>query len=97
MDAWIDPAVGVCHGADAPVWWCSGFRAGYTDQYKEAVVDFLRPFGRFIAGEGGVEWGASGSREVREMGRDGVTRTVVDEDWERGMRVWECMKRAQGM
>jgi carboxylesterase type B len=97
LDAWIDPAVGVCHGADAPVWWCSGFRAGYSDQDKEAVLEFLRPFGRFIAGEGGMEWGASGLREVREMGRDGVTRTVVDGDWERGMGVWECMKRAQGM
>jgi carboxylesterase type B len=96
MDGWIDPNVGVCHGADAPVWWCSGFRAGYTEDDRKKVKEFLGPFGRFIAGEE-TEWGAEGLRGLREMGRDGVTRTVVDEEWEGGMGVWECMKRAQGM
>jgi carboxylesterase type B len=97
LDDWIDPAVGVCHGADAPIWWCSGFRAGYSEEDKQKVIDFHRPFGQFIAGKGDVGWGAVGTKEVREMGADGVTRTVVDEDWERGIGVWECMKEAQGL
>lgn len=97
LDDWIDPAVGVCHGADAPIWWCSGFRAGYSEEDKRHVVDFHRPFGKFIAGEEDVGWGASGTGEVREMGKDGVTRTVEDEGWNKGMGVWGCMKEAQGL
>lgn len=97
LDDWIDPAVGVCHGADAPIWWCSGFRAGYSEEDKQKVVDFHKPFGKFIAGEKDIGWAASGTGKVREFGSDGVIRTVEDEDWNRGMGVWNCMKQAQGL
>ena len=97
LDEWINPAVGVCHGADAPVWWCSGFRAGYTSEDKENVKVFQEPFGRFIAGEKDIGWGATGTGELREMGKDGKTSVVEDEDWERGMSVWRCLKEIQGV
>lgn len=97
LDTWIDPDVGVCHGACAPIWWCSVFRTGCSDEDKQDVVEFLNPFGKFIAGGSDIGWGAKGTKQIREMGKDGKTNVVDDEDWERGMGVWTCMKDAQGI
>ena len=97
LDTWIDPAVGVCHGADGPIWWCSVFRTGCSEKDKQHVIEFLKPFGKFIAGEADIGWGAKGTRKIREMGTDGTTSVVEDEDWQRGMGVWTCMKGAQGI
>lgn len=91
--------MGVCHGADAVVWWMSGARMqGFDDDDYESVEAFLRPFGRFLYGEG-VEWGTEGKGErgVREFAQDGLVRVVGEEDgaWEDGMSVWRCMLGAQ--
>lgn len=91
--------MGVCHGADAVVWWCSAFRThGSPDEEeRRKVLRFLEPFGRFIYdGEdgNGIGWGTKSEREVREMGVDGEVRVVEDEGWERGLRVWDMMWKA---
>ncbi|KAL9617259.1 MAG: hypothetical protein Q9160_007940 [Pyrenula sp. 1 TL-2023] len=92
LDAWLDPDVGVCHGADAPIWWCSGYRAGYSEEDKAKVQEFIRSFGRFLRGEA-VGWGTRGERDIREFDRNGSISVVKDEDWERGLRVWEAMRK----
>jgi carboxylesterase type B len=101
LDSWLKPSMGVCHGADAPIWWYSGCRAGYTEEDKRKAALFLEPFGRFIcgeAGERGIEWGTETETEkgVRSMGEDGEVKVVgEDEDWERRLEVWDMMRRAQ--
>jgi len=99
LDKWVKPEVGVCHGADGPIWWGSGWRAGFTEEDKGKAVRFLEPFGKFLGGDGDKEvsdmWGTKGEREIREMGVDGVVRVVRDERWEGALRVWDVMWEAQ--
>lgn len=93
LDEWLDPGVGVCHGADAPIWWCSGYRAGFSEEDKARAHEFLRPFGQFLRGEQ-VDWGTGGERDIRELDRDGSLAVVKDESWERGLEIWEAMRTA---
>ena len=96
MDAWVQPQLKVCHGADTPIWWCSGWRAGYNEEDKKNVLTFIKPFGDFLEGKG-LEWDASGGeRKIRVMGSDGITREgVEDEAWERWMPVWKAIWESQ--
>jgi carboxylesterase type B len=94
LGKWLKPEVGVCHAADSPIWWASGWRAGFNGEDKENTMRFLEPFGRFLSGER-VEWGTKSEREIREMGVDGTTRVVEDESWDRGLEVWKTMWEAQ--
>ena len=97
LDPYLDPSAGVCHGADAPIWWMSGLRAGFTSEDKRKVDAFLEPFGRFVYGgqRGEVGWGTKAEGEVRLMGGDGLTTVVRDEGWEEGLRGWRVMWAAQ--
>jgi carboxylesterase type B len=94
LDAWLDPKVGVCHGADMPIWWCSGFRAGFTDEDKKITQEWLEPFARFVAGKE-TEWGAKDEEGLRRLDESGEIMVVKDEDWEKGLRVWDLMHQAQ--
>jgi carboxylesterase type B len=96
LDEWIQPTLGVCHAADIPIWWLSGFRAGYTPEDKEAVLKFLEPFGGFLYGEK-VNWGGTGrADEVRLLSKEGgVVEGWRDADWERGLEVWNAIWEAQ--
>jgi carboxylesterase type B len=96
LDEWIQPALGVCHAADIPIWWVSGFRAGYTQEDKEAVLKFLEPFGDFFYGEE-VNWGGTGrADEVRLLSKEGnVVEGWRDLDWERGLGFWNVLWEAQ--
>ena len=101
LDAWLKPEVGVCHAADGPIWWANGWRAGFTEEDKANATKFLQPFGEFLEGNK-VVWGRSGGdgakeeSRIRVMTKDGVTREdVVDERWERGMKVFDAVWRAQ--
>lgn len=94
LDQWLKPEVGVCHAADEPIWWCSGFRAGYTDEDKKSVRNFLSPFNEFLKGSETIEWGTKAMTDVRELGPDGQTRIIQDPDWERCMKVWETLWNA---
>ena len=101
LDDWLKPEVGVCHAADGPIWWANGWRAGFTEEDKAKATRFLQPFGEFLQGKE-VMWGRTsgdGGREenrIRVMTKDGVTEEdVVDERWERGMKVFGAVWRAQ--
>jgi carboxylesterase type B len=99
LDRILKPELGVCHGADTPIWWASGFRAGFTAEDREKTKEWLEPFGKFLSGEevGGEKgWGTNGEKERREMGTDGVARVLEDEEsWGWGMRIWRAMWDAQ--
>jgi carboxylesterase type B len=94
LDAWLDPKVGVCHGADTPIWWCSGFRAGFTDEDKKATQEWLEPFADFVAGRE-PKWGTKDEDEVRRLDENGEIMVVKDGDWKKGLRVWDLMHQAQ--
>lgn len=96
LDSWLAPEVGVCHGADAPIWWCSGYRAGFSAEDKARVAEFLRPFGRFLRGDT-VDWGTNDETDIRELDRGGKTAVVKDESWNRGLEVWDTMREAHGL
>ena len=91
LDEWLLPEVGVCHAADMPIWWCSVFRTGCTEEDKEAVTEWLKPFEDFIAGKQ-IEWGTKNEREMRRFGADGKIGVVQDGYWEEKMQVWEVMR-----
>jgi carboxylesterase type B len=97
LDEWILPAVGVCHAADIPIWWASGWRAGYTESDKEKVREWLEPFGRFIYGEDEIGWGTEemGETAIRLFDSEGAIRIVKDDLWEGRMGVWAVMWEAQ--
>ncbi|ORY56349.1 Alpha/Beta hydrolase protein [Pseudomassariella vexata] len=95
LDAWIDPKMGVCHAADTPIWWGSGWRAGYTEGDGKIVMTILEPFDRFLAGET-VGWAegheSAGPEVVKFVDADGVVHdNHVDELWERGLEVFDAM------
>jgi len=97
LDKWIAPSVGVCHAADTPIWWASGWRAGYTDDDKACAQKFLDPFGQFLNGEPTVRWGQHKTEDrVRLLDSQGnVREDVEDELWARGMQVWNAVWKAQ--
>lgn len=101
LDRYLQPALGLCHGADSVIWWMSALRMeGFDEADRGKVERFLEPFGRFLYGEGegeGIGWGTEGEREVRELDADGLVRVVREEGeaWEQPMRLWECVLGAQ--
>lgn len=62
LDDWLDPDVGLCHASDTPIWWCSGFRAGYSEEDIDCVKRFIKPFEDFLWGRR-VEWVGDGTRK----------------------------------
>jgi carboxylesterase type B len=63
LSSHLDPRMGICHGADASIWWMSGVRAGFTDHDKRNAEVFLEPFGRFVYGEGDGDGSGDGDGE----------------------------------
>lgn len=99
LDEWIQPELGVCHAGDTPIWWCSGWRAGYTEADKQIVKDWLKPFGEFLHGNE-VHWGRrDGERVFKVMDQEGrISEGVRDELWDQNMAIWDsvwgCQKDA---
>jgi carboxylesterase type B len=96
LDEWFQPQLGVCHAGDTPIWWCSGWRAGFTEEDKQKTTEWLRPFGEFLQGKE-VNWGKKGGERVfKVMDRRGkITSGVRDELWDGNMTVWESVWRCQ--
>ncbi|KIW11200.1 hypothetical protein PV08_10500 [Exophiala spinifera] len=94
---WIRPGLSVCHASDIPIWWASGFRAGFSPEERAAALQFLEPFDRFLYGEEDVRWGGAGGEDrVRLLDRRGhVVEGSTDRDWARGLAVWEAIWNAQ--
>lgn len=98
LDDYIDPAVGVCHAADAPIWWLSGYRSGFDEEDKKRAEEFLQPFGDFLQGK---QWnrgiannpGINGAKRIaRYIDPQGVTHVdVEDKLWEKGIKVWDAV------
>ncbi|RMD42355.1 hypothetical protein DV735_g2764, partial [Chaetothyriales sp. CBS 134920] len=101
FDEWVIPEVGVTHALDAPIWWGSGWRMGFTEQDKQSAITFLKPFGQFLNGEE-VSWGREREdrereeRRIRVLDSEGVTREDVDDElWDWAMQVWDAVWEVQ--
>lgn len=90
LDEWLDPAVKLCHASDTPIWWQSGRRAGSTEEDVKMSMVFVKPFEQFLWGRE-VEW----EDGLREFTAAGEVEMVEDEFWQRGMQIWETMRKAQ--
>lgn len=97
LNDWLKPELKVCHGGDGPIWWCSGWRGGYSEEDKKKVLEFLKPFGEFLEGKE-VKWGSgSGNeRKLRLMDKNGdVQEDVEDVLWDKYMTVWQSIWESQ--
>jgi len=102
LDQHLAPEVGVCHAADTPIWWMSGFRAGFDSEDRKKTLEFLKPFGEFLEGKpwvGGVGKGEDGAKKIgRYLDESGVTHEIVEDKlWEKAMTVWDAVADAQGI
>lgn len=95
LDNWYKPEVKVCHSADIPIWWASGWRYDYTDADKATIKKFLEPFGQFLAGNK-VDWPCSAENRLRLLDQHGeIHEDAVDDLWERGLQIWNAVWEAQ--
>lgn len=102
LDQHIAKEVGVCHAGDTPIWWLSGFRAGYDEEDRKKTVEFLKPFGEFLEGKpwvGGVGKGEDGAKRIgRYLDEKGVTHeSFEDKLWDKAIRVWDAVTEAEGI
>ncbi|KAL2421807.1 putative esterase/lipase [Exophiala dermatitidis] len=96
LDNWLKPEVKVCHSADIPIWWASGWRYDFSEQDKTVIKKFLKPFAQFLYGEDRVYWPCTAENRLRLLDRDGTIREdVEDELWERGLEIWNAVWKAQ--
>ncbi|KAJ9653443.1 hypothetical protein H2198_007391 [Neophaeococcomyces mojaviensis] len=97
LDHWIAPEVGVCHAADTPIWWMSGWRGGYDEEDKQKALKFLKPFADLFEGKSLGVTTAMPHRIARYMDQNGQTHENVEDDlWEKAMRVWDAVAEAGG-
>ncbi|KAF2138462.1 uncharacterized protein K452DRAFT_276868 [Aplosporella prunicola CBS 121167] len=93
--AMFPPGWGATHTTDLALWFLgNGVRGGLAEREKQVARGaLLDPLARFLRGEVDVGWGAvGGPREVRRLREDGEVEVWLDEDWEKGVAVWEALE-----
>lgn len=95
---------GVTHGTDLAVWFFGqGMRSmhqgkkfkGLMEEEKEIVKAWLDPFWEWCRGENvDAAWGTAGVRESRRLKNDGSVDVWRDDDWERGVKIWDVVRNA---
>lgn len=87
---------GVTHSSDMPIWfWGFGWGKGLTEKEEEIVWPLNDVFGRFVRGED-VRFQVEGPRSMLRLRRDGKVDIWEDENWERGLRIWDAVTKAEG-
>ena len=82
--------MGVTHASDITIWFY-GNGAEVTASEQSLLQEYLKPFGEFLRGEQ-VAWGTQSIEETRTITSDQRIEITVDEDWERGQRVWDALQ-----
>ncbi|SLM40710.1 Carboxylesterase, type B [Lasallia pustulata] len=82
--------MGVTHASDITIWFY-GNGAEVTASEQSLLKEYLKPFGEFLRGEQ-VPWGTQSIEETRTITSDQRIEITVDEDWERGRRVWDTLQ-----
>jgi carboxylesterase type B len=93
MHPYLHPSMSLCHGSDAPIYWYSGYRCGWSSSDKAAVDTFLQSFGEFLYGK--PFQGQSAVETVLSFSEDGSVEYISDPLWERGMDIARVVRGAQ--
>ncbi|KAH8693667.1 putative carboxylesterase [Talaromyces proteolyticus] len=92
----LPPEWGVTHSSDLAMWlWGNGARLEEHEKLivKAALID---PLVQFV-NRSDVQWtDGVHIQRVRRLRDDGVVDVWMDEMWEKGVRVWEMVRRSQG-
>lgn len=96
LDRYVHPHLGICHVLDAPIWWASGFGAGFDEEDKRIVLQFIAQFGRWLSREQ-PSWSP-----IREESKFSILdangllhENVHDPYWEKGLQVWSTIREGQ--
>lgn len=91
------PEVGVSQALDIPLWWFSGWRAGFSEKDKQDVLNFTRPFARFIRGDISAlfGWGTETEHEIRLLAQDGSVLVTEDPMWKEKIEIWNVIRDMQ--
>lgn len=92
--------MGATHGTDTALWfWGDGVGLELLKREEAVAREWCVPFWRWVVGaDGGWEgsgWPAMDERSVRFIDGDGKIEILEDEDWERGIKIWEIMRGLQ--
>ena len=96
VDLLYPPEMGVTHASDMPIWffgngWPEGL--GLEEKEKVMIQEWLEPFWRFLKGEDGdIGWGTEGLEDVRCIRSNMTIGVKRDEDWPRGLEIWERLR-----
>ncbi|KAK8198141.1 putative carboxylesterase [Phyllosticta capitalensis] len=99
VDNFLPPEWGVTHSSDMPIWWWgnAGTPGPLGDDEKSIVEKaFVGIFATFVHGDLDKvrkEWGTKGYKEVRRLKADGGVDVWNDVMWEKGLKVWEALRR----
>lgn len=83
---------GATHSSDYPIWFFGNgnvLESGEKEIIREA---FIEPLTRFIHRNEEFGWGASGSRKIRTLRRDGTIAILEDEAWDEGVSTWKRLR-----
>lgn len=97
FEKYLQPGTGICHATDVPIWWHSGWRAGFSEREKQDVLNFTRPFARFLRGDVSARfgWGTEVESEFRMLAPDGAVVVAKDPLWANKLEIWNVVQNAQ--
>ncbi|KAK4495586.1 hypothetical protein PRZ48_012854 [Zasmidium cellare] len=93
----LHPELSTTQAQDIALWWYSGWRTGFSAKDKDDVLNFTRPFARFIRGDISAlfGWGTETESEVRLLAQDGSVVVTQDPVWKEKMGVWNVVRDVQ--
>lgn len=95
-DVTLPPEWGVTHSSDIAIWfWGNGWGKGLSEGEKKIVAPLNKVFADFVAGED-VQWPVKGPKKMLRLKRDGDIDMWEDENWERGLKVWNAVNDDDG-
>lgn len=85
---------GVTHSSDIPIWfWGANFSEDLTNQEKKWLRRWNEGFAAFVNGEM-FDWGPREPREMQRWRSDGGTDVWEDDEWDKGLEIWDLLNDA---
>lgn len=93
----LQPHVSFSQVLDTPLWCSSGWLEGSSEKDKQDVLNFTRPFARFIRGDISAlfGWGTEAEYQVRLLAQNGSVLVTDDPMWKEKMEIWNVIRDVQ--